>query len=169
VRSPWGIEALLPGQEGQSQKEKACSYFSKRVMDEEVWSVMQAHAGRIRYFAEELSYYLGDAARSEARQLQRYATELGQAVSATDRKAAAFRLADLCLLLRNKRFHGHPAFSGRNIRVALSAEAFLAILRSCVQQDLVDAESGEAADQRPGVTEEGGKADQDATADRPRD
>src|SRR5207237_9802422 len=68
-----GIESLLPDQEGQSQKDKAVNYFTKRLAEDDAWRDVHGKADQIRRFINELCEYLDADARDEARQLQKYA------------------------------------------------------------------------------------------------
>jgi hypothetical protein len=129
------IESRLHTSERELQKDRAISYFEDCLAaDEAVWRSMQRASSGIKTFGEDLSSHVCRDLPDDAEKLEKYGSGVARAVAVGDRRKAALRLAELFLLLRNKRFHGYPPFSGRNFRECMSARHLLNALRACLQK-----------------------------------
>lgn len=127
-----GVESLIDDP-GHGHRRKILALFRQVLINDEAWCAARDSARKIQHFAEELGYYVGRGGASAADELGRHATSLTEAATAGDRERGSAALAELFLTLRNKRFHGHPEFSGRNIRVAHAAPALLHVIRVLLQ------------------------------------
>jgi len=126
------VESLVDDP-GHGHRRKIRALFRQFLMRDEAWFAARDSVREIQHFAEELGYYVGRGGTGAAGELERDAASLTEAAAAGDRERGAAAFADLFLTLRNNRFHGHPEFSGQNIRVADAAPAFLRVIRVLVQ------------------------------------
>lgn len=126
-----GLESLFNQLAGNTQTEKAAKFFVNAMENDPSWSAFKNRARGIEYFCEEFGY---EIAKGYQRSLGNIAANIKKAVDDENRADAALGFGQLVMLIRNKRFHGYPEFSGRNIRVAKHASDLLFIMRHCLLQ-----------------------------------
>jgi hypothetical protein len=124
-----GIEALLATRGGEFQSEKWGEYFEEAARHDHLWLEYRTHRSTLATLAGELYYYVAPLNRNDAGRLKKHGGLFEKAVDSEDRDRAAKELARFVALLRNKRFHGDPAFSGRNFRVLMKIQRLLDFLR----------------------------------------
>ena len=129
-----GFESRFNLISGETQGEKSRSFLLQHLDAASVWKAFEGNARGINYFTEELSYAIRD--RAEKNRLNRIASNFQEAMSRKQKTDIGKCFSDLTLFLRNRRFHGYPDFSGRNIRVALSVKYLLALMRSVIQNEI---------------------------------
>jgi len=126
------LESLLTGCDGSTQAEKWSGFSEGMVRHEELWQQYRQHQSTPNRLAASLHYYVQPINRTDADRLLRYGQGFEKGVGANARVEAAAQLARFVALLRNKRFHGDPAFSGRNFRVLPHTRVLVTFLRGHV-------------------------------------
>ena len=131
-----GLEAVLATRSGDTQSDKWQDYFQDAVHRDELWTEYCAHHATLAMLADELSYYVAPLNREDAGRLKNHGRRFQKAVDTGDRNRAAKEMSRFVALLRNKRFHGDPAFSGRNFRVLMKTQRLLGFLRRRLEHSL---------------------------------
>lgn len=142
------IEMLLPDGKDRPKIEKVTSLLSSAAAADPIWRcyVKFKHQSTLANLASEMTYYVAPGNREAAATLRSFGSGFQHAVERGDRVAAARQFARWFLLLRNKRFHGDPTFSGRNIRLVFKMNLLLELLRNRVELFLADSEQGRSSD-----------------------
>lgn len=133
-----GLEAVLAARNGGTQSDKWRAYFEEAVESDDLWPEYCEHHATLAMLADELSYYVAPLNREDAGRLKNHGRRFQKAVGDDDRSRAAKELSRFVALLRNKRFHGDPAFSGRNFRVLMKTQRLLGFLRRHLEHSLGD-------------------------------
>lgn len=124
------IESLLPSCPGASQRTKAGYLLRLAAGDDAVWAFYRDGERSLSRLAEELECPAAAENREAVASLRRHGREFESAVAGGDVARAAEALAHFAMLLRNKRFHGDPAFSGHYVRIAYGMRQLLEVLRA---------------------------------------
>ncbi len=131
------VEALMGEHDrGPGQRRKAIALFDRILSDVTFWDGLRPVAPDLQRFVDEFSYYVAAGAPEASRALHKAAEAFSVAANGGDHAEAAKALAALFFAIRNKRFHGHPEFSGQNIRVNHSARALLRTYRALLERQV---------------------------------
>lgn len=132
-----GIESILNVTPGESQRKKWTSFFAATLSNDANWALWDDKRQLPARLAEELSYLVQKEDAVAAKELLKGGKRFADCAAMGDRDGAARALGDYVSEFRNRRFHGDPAFSGRNLRPAHHMRELLALLRNHLQATLL--------------------------------